>query len=281
MNCRLCDGPTTVAVEREDVTLHRCRSCRFVSGAPSRQATAPDRYRHYYRGDPPPPPDYRYDEWLREAERRIGRGRLLEIGAGSGAFVRVAMRRGWSVAANEVSETGLARLRESGAEIFEGTVEAARFADHSFDLVVSLEVLEHLPDPASHLRELARVTRAGGALLLSTPNFDGLSRRWLGARWRVIEPGHLGYFTPRTLRSALRGAGYRRVRVRSRTLDVSTWRRSVGTPAGAAPSFDPQASARLRDSVQSRPVLRAARESVNVLLGLTGLGDSLLVWAVR
>jgi len=281
MSCRLCGGPTVVAAEREDLTLHRCTACAFISGDPHQRPTTTDRYRHYYRGDPPPAPEYRYDEWLVEAERRVGRGRLLEIGAGSGAFVRVALRRGWSVSANEVSDTGLSRLRETGAEVFDGTVEAARFPDAAFDLVVSLEVLEHLPEPSGHLKELARITRAGGLLLLSTPNFNGLSRRWLGARWRVVEPGHLGYFTPRTLRSALRRAGYAGAQVRSRSLDVSTWRESAAKGRDGVASFDPHASARLRDTVQSRPLLRMAKESVNALLGLTGLGDSLLVWARR
>lgn len=281
MSCRLCGGPTVVAAEREDLRLHRCTACAFVSGAARQRPSTTDRYRHYYRGDPPPAPEYRYEEWLDEAARRIGRGRLLEIGAGSGAFVRVALRRGWSVCANEVSETGLSRLRETGAEVFDGTVEDAGFSDATFDLVVSLEVLEHLPQPSSHLKELARITRPGGLLLLSTPNFDGLSRRWLGARWRVVEPGHLGYFTPRTLRSALRGAGYASAEVRSRSLDISTWRDSAAKGRDGVASFDPHASARLRDTVQSRPLLRMAKESVNALLGLTGLGDSLLVWARR
>jgi SAM-dependent methyltransferase len=281
MSCRLCGGPTVVAAEREDLTLHRCATCGFVSGNPRQRPSTTDRYRHYYREDPPPAPEYRYEEWLVEAERRVGRGRVLEIGAGTGAFVRVALRRGWSVSANEVSATGLSRLRETGAEIFEGTVEDAGFADAAFDLVVSLEVLEHLPEPSSHLKELARITCAGGLLLLSTPNFDGVSRRWLGARWRVVEPGHLGYFTPRTLRAALRRAGYARARVRSRSLDISTWRESAVKGRDGVASFDPDASARLRDTVQSRPILRIAKDSVNTLLGLTGLGDSLLVWARR
>jgi hypothetical protein len=116
---------------------------------------------------------------------------------------------------------------------------------------------------------------------MSTPNFNGLSRRWLGARWRVVEPGHLGYFTPRTLRSALRRAGYAHPSVRSRSLDISTWRESAAKGRAGVASFDPHASARLRDSVQSHPLLRTAKESVNTMLGLTGCGDSLLVWARR
>ena len=267
--------------ERRDITLYRCRICGFISGEPRDKPSMPERYRHYYRGDPPPAPEYRYDEWLAEAEGRIGRGRLLEVGAGRGGFVRVALRRGWSVVANEVSETGLSELRRTRAEIAAGTVEDARFADARFDLVVTLEVLEHLPAPSSHLQELARITRPGGLLLLTTPNFNGLSRRFLGTRWRVVDPGHIGYFTPSTLGAALHRAGYTPLTVRSRSLDIASWRRTLTRGRKEIVTFDPHGSARLRDAVQGKPALRFAKESLNAMLGLTGLGDSLLAWARR
>src|SRR4026207_2196595 len=84
MRCRLCGGPTLVAAEREDLTLHRCTACAFVSGQPRQRPSTVDRYRHYYRGDPPPAPEYRYEEWLLEAERGIRRGRVLGIAGGRG-----------------------------------------------------------------------------------------------------------------------------------------------------------------------------------------------------
>jgi SAM-dependent methyltransferase len=259
--------------------LYRCRACGFVYGHPREERAAPDVYRLAYERTPPPAPEARYDEWLRAAERRVGRGRLLEVGAGTGALVRVAVRRGWEVVATEVSQTGLARLRETTAQVIEGEVERASFGDASFDLVVSLEVLEHLEEPAAHLREVYRVTRSDGLLLLSTPNFRGLSGRWLGTRWRAIDPQHLSYFTHASLTRLLRQTGYRDVRVRSRSLDVSTWRRAASQPGVAA--FDPYASAALRDAVEARWTLRVAKHALNLGLGLSRLGDTLLAWAAK
>jgi SAM-dependent methyltransferase len=279
MTCRLCGAPTALWGRRPDVALHRCGACGFVSGAPSVAQDAAERYDGYYLHAAPPAPEARYEEWLARAEAAVGRGRLLEVGAGAGGFARVALRRGWSVDATEVSRSALDTLRATGATVFAGRVEDAGYADGRFDLVASLEVLEHVSTPLAHLTALARVTRGGGLLLLTTPNFGGLSRRRLGLRWRVVDPEHLGYFTPRTLARALRDAGYGRVSVRSRSLDVATWfRRGRGDEVVA---FDPGAAARLRDDVQSRAALRAAREAANVVLGATGLGDSLLAWARR
>jgi SAM-dependent methyltransferase len=278
-SCRLCGEAGALFASRVDVTLFRCVACGFVFGIPSTREPTEELYRNYYRDTPPPAPEYRYHEWLSRAEASVGVGRLLEIGAGSGAFVRVGLQRGWQVDATEVSETGLRRLRETAARIFDGSVEDAGYADDQFDFVVSLEVLEHLRDPRDHLRELSRITRPQGLLLLTTPNFGGLSRRWLGVQWRVIDPGHLCYFTPRTLTRALQAAGYRGVEIRSRSLDISTWRSGIGRIDGGC--FDPHGAARLRDAVQSRPGLRLAKDMMNRLLSATSLGDSLLVWASR
>lgn len=277
MKCRLCGAEARPLGDRGDITLHRCRACGFVSGSPVGPEIGEPYYDDYYPADLPPSPYQRYEEWLARAEAEVGCGQLLEVGAGSGGLARTALRRGWTVEATEVSRSGVELLRAARVSVFRGGVEEAHYADGRFDLVASIEVLEHLAAPVEHLRELSRVTRTGGLLLLTTPNFNGLSRRWMGLRWRVIDPEHLGYFTGSTLQGALRQAGYRDVKVRSRSLDVSTWLKPpVG---GGSVRFDPQASAQLRDTVQAQPALQVVKEGLNALLGLTGLGDSLLVWA--
>jgi SAM-dependent methyltransferase len=279
MSCRLCGAATRLVGDRGDVSLHRCLRCGFVTGRPARELLVSERYAGYHDGDAPPAPATRYEEWLRRAEEEVGRGRLLEVGAGSGGFVRSALARGWVVEATEVSTSGLEALRQTGARVVAGDVLDAAFPPARFDLVASLEVLEHLPSPGEHLAELARITRPGGLLILTTPNLRGLSGRLLGLRWRVVSPEHLGYFAPRILARALGHAGYARVRVRTRSLDVLSWRRPPG-PGGVA-RFDPHASAALRERIESSASLGLAKEAVNALLGVSGLGDSVLAWARR
>ena len=279
LKCRICEAEARLWADRGDVALFRCGRRSFVSGEPRETLAAADRYRGYFAAPSPPAPEARYRQWLAEAEAIVGRGRLLEVGAGMGGLVRVAVSRGWKVDATEVSERGLAALRETGVAVFAGDLTAADYGEAQFDLVVSVEVLEHVPAPLVHLREMWRVTRPGGLLILTTPNFHGLSRRWLGVRWRVIDPEHLGYFTSTTLSRLLREVGYTSVRVTSRTLDVLSWRRGPG-PAGVTP-FDPHASARLRDAVEGSRILRLGKSALNRVLRVSGLGDSLLVWARR
>ena len=192
--------------------------------------------------------------------------------------MRAALARGWQVDATEVSVSGLDSLRRTGAKVFRGELPSAHYADGQFDVVVSLEVLEHLPAPKEHLQEVWRVTRPGGLLILSTPNFDGLSRRCLGVRWRVIDPEHLGYFTQTTLSRLLRDTGYSSVSVRSRSLDILSWRRAG---ASGAVCFDPCASAQLRETVEGSRSLRLGKTLINGVLRISGLGDTLLAWARR
>ena len=279
MNCRVCVAGAQLWGDRGDIALFRCGRCGFVSGEPHEKLSTENRYQAYYSTVSPPPPKARYGQWLAKAEGLVGRGRLLEVGAGSGAFVRVALARGWKVDATEVSESGLQALRATGATVFAGDLGSGNYRDAQFDLVVSVEVIEHLPAPLDHVREMWRVTRPGGLLVLTTPNFNGLSRRYLGIRWRVIDPEHLGYFTRLTLLRLLRDVGYKSVRVRARSLDVLSWRRCSGP--GEIARFDPHASARLRDTVEGSRGLRFSKAIVNAALQVTGLGDSLLAWARR
>jgi SAM-dependent methyltransferase len=246
-----------------------------VSRRPARELPESERYAVYHDGEAPPA---RYKEWLRRAEEEVGRGRLLDVGAGSGGFVRSALAR-MGVEATEVSTSGLEALRRTGARVVAGDVLDTAFPPARVDLVASLEVLEHLPSPGEHLAELARITRPGGLLILMTPNLRGLSGRLLGLRWRVVSPEHLGDFAPRIFARVLGHAGYARVRVRMRSLDVLSWRRPP-RPGGVA-RFDPHASAALRERIESSASLGLAKEAVNGLLGVSGLGDSVLAWARR
>ncbi|MBI3748918.1 MAG: class I SAM-dependent methyltransferase [Chloroflexi bacterium] len=111
-----------------------------------------------------------YDEAVARAAGRD----VLDVGCNTGygtvRFVPVARR----VVGVDVSPGAIdaARLRAAdGRPEFVLTSGAALpFADDSFDLVTSFQVLEHVSDPLAYLRELARVVRPGGELFLATPN---------------------------------------------------------------------------------------------------------------
>jgi SAM-dependent methyltransferase len=69
----------------------------------------------------------------------------------------------------DISVPALIKLREHGAQVVLSTISSLPFADGAFDLVCALDVIEHVDDDDGALRELARVTKPGGVLVISAP----------------------------------------------------------------------------------------------------------------
>jgi 2-polyprenyl-3-methyl-5-hydroxy-6-metoxy-1,4-benzoquinol methylase len=105
--------------------------------------------------------------------------RILEVACGRGGFVRQLARAGARVTGCDFSS---AALRAASSKVFlpdapqlaalvQGDAQSLPFADNSFDVVVSCETIEHLPQVQSALAEFYRVTLPGGRLFLTTPNY--------------------------------------------------------------------------------------------------------------
>src|SRR5438445_7550939 len=123
--------------------------------------------------------------------------RILDAGCGSGRNM-VELSRCGTVSAIEVSPASVALARERCAgEVVEGSVLEMPFADASFDLAASLDVIEHLEDDVGALRELRRVVAPGGALLATVPAYQWL---WSGH-------DEINHHYPRYTRSLLARAG--------------------------------------------------------------------------
>ena len=85
----------------------------------------------------------------------------------------------------------------------------ARFPGDYADAAVMIEVIEHLPDPRATLAEIFRILKPGGAVCVTTPNFDCYRSLLMREEWAPIIPsGHLYYFTAQTLGNMMRAAGF-------------------------------------------------------------------------
>jgi SAM-dependent methyltransferase len=140
--------------------------------------------------------------------------RLLEVGSGAGLFLKAAERAGWDVAGLELSHEGAAFARDRlSLDVRTEAAEAMSFEPESFDVAVMFDVIEHLFDPRAVLAATRRVLKPGGLVVVSTPNFDALSRRALGVDWTTLSPlEHVYYFTESTLARMLVACGFRNVR---------------------------------------------------------------------
>ena len=115
----------------------------------------------------------------------------------------------------EADERTSRAARAHGLDVFTGTLCDARFPNGHFDAAAMYHVIEHVPSPREELRELRRVIKPGGWLVLETPNIATLWYRFLGARWRQFIPDHIFFFTPRTITRLCESGGFEVCELRS------------------------------------------------------------------
>ena len=113
-----------------------------------------------------------YYDWLLLLLGASLRGRMLDVGCGTGGMLAAAAARGIATAGLDISDVAIARARERvpGSELHVGVAERLPFADGEFDVVSCLGSLEHFIDPTQAIREMRRVTRPDGRLLIAVPN---------------------------------------------------------------------------------------------------------------
>jgi SAM-dependent methyltransferase len=224
--CAICDETRThLLYTKFDLPIGRCVGCGLVSANPRLPAAEIwKRYSSRYFHDEYLPAlgvvdgrfnledfDRRYASLLAVlAARHPTRGHVLEIGCGAGFFLASASRAGWTARGLELSADGVefARTRLN-LDVLCEPAETMSLPDGSMDAVVLIEVIEHLLDPLSVLKAARRVLRPGGTILLTTPNFNAISRWGLGVGWSILSPGeHVYYFTASTLARLLTRAGF-------------------------------------------------------------------------
>ena len=263
--------------------LARCRSCRlaFAQKLPSDTDlnAAYDDYGHAWVDSPIT--RSRYREILESFEPYRVTNRILDFGCGAGFFLEEARASGWDVHGTEYSGYAISLAQGKGLDVRQGDLGDAGFPSEHFDVVTAFEVFEHLRDPLHQATGIARVTRPGGLLYGTTPNFDSLSRRLVGPRWNVIEyPEHLCYFTPRAIDVCLTKAGFRKQQIQTTGISVGRLRGSLRSNTSEA---QPPAVAdeTLRDTIEGSKVLTAGKKLANVALSASALGDTLKVRFVR
>ena len=127
--------------------------------------------------------------------------RILDVGCGTGGNLKLLSQFG-NAEGVDISTDALAFCRERGLEVKAGAAEDLPYEDANFDLVTALDVVEHLDDDVAGLREMRRVLRPGGRLLIFVPTF-----MWLWGVQDDISHHRRRYRLP-ALRRAVIEAGF-------------------------------------------------------------------------
>ncbi len=138
-------------------------------------------------------------------------GRVLEIGAAAGDFLHLLEQKGNEVSGVELSDRAVLRAkRDYGYEFFHGELRDAKFPDETFDYIVMYHVLEHVPNPQIILKEMHRILKVGGVIIIEVPHPSGVDARMSRKLLKNIldYPHHRYAFSPKFLKKLMRDSGF-------------------------------------------------------------------------
>jgi dolichol-phosphate mannosyltransferase len=141
--------------------------------------------------------------WTRHA------GRILDAGCGSSIIIQSLN----NAVGMDYSHTKLRFLRRYGMPLVRASAFALPFGDHTFDCVISSEVIEHIPFDEVLFTEMKRVLRPGGMLVIGTPDYDTIGWRTIEPLYGLLQPGgykdeHITHYTRARLIEILERHGF-------------------------------------------------------------------------
>lgn len=174
--------------------------------------------------------------------RHVPTGRLIDIGAGGGAFALLATDAGFDVTTIDVDAAACAHLSELlGIEAIAADDAATALEGlEPADAITMWHSLEHVPDPVRLVRTAAGRLRPGGVLVIAVPNPESLGARVLGPRWTHLDaPRHLRLIPADALVGVARDAGLEQLELTAddrgaRLLNGMAWHYTLHRPGGPA-----------------------------------------------
>lgn len=125
------------------------------------------------------------------------KGRLLDIGAGTGDFLITAQKDGWQVTGLEPSEKAKNIAISKGVSFSESleTLES-----NSFDVITMWHVLEHVYNLHEYITHLKRLIKPHGVIIIAVPNFKSFDAKYYGEYWAAFDvPRHLWHFSKKAI----------------------------------------------------------------------------------
>jgi len=194
----------------------KCKNCHLIYMNPMEKVSKTNEY--YFKAKNTHAPTIR-ESYLRTAQSQLrliqkyaSGTNLLDVGCAHGFFLFSASEAGYTTKGVEISQDAAAYARkEFGLDVEAKPFEELRFAENHFDVVTLWQVLEHVPYPLMMLKEVHRILKPGGLLVVSTPNIEGIPAKILRKRWWDIKRLHINQFTTKTLTDVFRNAGFKNI----------------------------------------------------------------------
>jgi 2-polyprenyl-3-methyl-5-hydroxy-6-metoxy-1,4-benzoquinol methylase len=211
--CPICQSATRLMAKHPDADIYRCNSCTHafsdIASMPKQEEYGADYFDDAHRRWFEHPNTQLFD---RVASFIPQGGSVLDVGCGRGDFLRHVRKTRPDA---KLAGIDFSPNQDDAIRFLQGDVLTLDLGER-FDVVVSLSVIEHVPDCVAFARRMGELTKPGGSTIVNTPNeasvLYGLGRagRAMGvplAFNRLYSRHHLHHFTPKSLRTLLESHG--------------------------------------------------------------------------
>ncbi len=147
---------------------------------------------------------------LKMIRKHTANEKLLDLGCGSGYFLKFAQQQGWEVQGVEMSNYAAEIARKQGISVSTKSVTEANFISGEFEVITMFNVLEHM----THLNEVMannyRWLKPGGLLVVEVPNVNSMQKKIFGGNWVHWDvPRHIFHFSPETIQKLAEKSGFK------------------------------------------------------------------------
>jgi 2-polyprenyl-3-methyl-5-hydroxy-6-metoxy-1,4-benzoquinol methylase len=147
---------------------------------------------------------------IKPQENLLKKKKVLEVGGAKGYLLAVLKTLGWETKGVEISSNAAEYARgKFGLDIFNGTLENyAEKSTEKYPMILGIDVLEHVPDPASFIEAASKLLENEGILVIDTPNANAENIRLYGKKWSGFNPFHIFIFNEHNIRQLLEKHGF-------------------------------------------------------------------------
>ncbi|MFC4722849.1 class I SAM-dependent methyltransferase [Geojedonia litorea] len=129
-----------------------------------------------------------------------GKGNLLDVGCGTGDFLKVAQQNGWQITGIEPNDKARSMAKAKTKSKILDSQELFKLNPECFDVISLWHVFEHLPNLEEHLVQFNKLLKPNGTLIIAVPNYNSYDAQYYKSFWAAYDvPRHLWHFSKRAI----------------------------------------------------------------------------------
>lgn len=128
------------------------------------------------------------------------KGNLLDIGCGTGDFIKVAQQSGWNITGIEPDEHARAIANNKTNNAVHNLEKLNQLPEKTYDIITLWHVLEHLPNLKEHIQLFKKLLKPDGTLIIAVPNYKSYDAHYYKEFWAAYDvPRHLWHFSKKSI----------------------------------------------------------------------------------